>query len=107
MIRTWDVFVVVELLVIESLVNMPADSPANNTHGPRLRVMDALPGSQSSVQLHERVLYQIFRQIVISERPGRISHKLHVAAIKERRHQFGRLSLVHASSPAAQKQLIM
>jgi hypothetical protein len=69
--------------------------------------MDALPGSQSSIQMHERVLYQIFRKIVFSDRPDRIPYKLCVAAVKERRHQFGRLNLVHTSLAGCQKQPTM
>ena len=101
MIRSPDIFVILELLIIESVLNVPVDSPPKNAHGPRFRVMDALSGSQSSIQLHKRVLYQIFRKVVFSDRPDRIAYKLCVAAIKERRHQSYAPNLVPLPSPAA------
>jgi hypothetical protein len=106
-IRGQEILAILELLVIESLLNVPVDSPPKNAHGPRFRVMDALPGSPRSIQLHERVLHQIFRKIVFSDRPDRIPHKLCVTAIKECSHQFGRLNFVHTSLAGRQKQLTM
>jgi hypothetical protein len=44
-----------------------------------------LPGSQSPIQLGEGILYQIFREIVIGDRPNCMPQKLRAAVIKERR----------------------
>lgn len=58
-IQSRDMFVILELLMIESHLNVSIDSSPKNADRPRFRVMNVLSGFQRPIQLHERVLYQI------------------------------------------------